>query len=250
MTVRDPAETAASSEAARVVVEDVVTGYENHEVLHGVSVRSHPNVTCIFGPNGSGKSTLLKAIGGMLPVWSGSVTYGGEDVTDREPHETLEAGISMLPQDGGLFGSLTVEENLRLGGHATADRAVLDERMDQVFEAFPALEGKLDERARSLSGGQQMMLGFGCSMMTDADVYLLDEPTAGLAPSLVDDVIDMTGKLVERGAHLFLVEQNVTAGLRVADYVYVLAQGRIQFEGPPADLADEDELIEVYLGIE
>jgi ABC-type branched-subunit amino acid transport system ATPase component len=240
---------AEESGQMNVVVENLTTGYGNHEVLHDVSIQSHDNVTAVFGPNGSGKSTLMKAIAGTVPVWSGNVTFKGRDITDAPSHKVVEAGLATLPQDGGLFGSLTVRENLQLGAYSVRDQTVIEERMEEVFEAFPIVEEKLDARSRSLSGGQQMMLGFGCAMMTGADTYLLDEPTAGLAPNLVDDALEMIERLIEQDTQIILVEQNVSAGLRVADHVYLLAQGSIQFDGPPSELADEDELIELYLGI-
>ncbi|WP_254547041.1 ABC transporter ATP-binding protein [Halomarina pelagica] len=233
----------------RLVAEDVVTGYGSSEILHGVSVRSHDGVTCIFGPNGSGKSTLIKTLNGIVPVWSGSVRYGSTDITDYDANEVVSSGIITLPQDGGLFPNLTVRENLRMGGYTVADKSVVEERIRAALTAFPALEDKLSNRAKSLSGGQQMMLSFGRAMVSDSDVYLLDEPSAGLAPSLVDDVIDQVRTLVDHGAQILLVEQNVRAALRIADHVYILAQGETQFDGPPEDLSEEDELIELYLGL-
>lgn len=239
----------AAGDQRRLVAEDLVTGYGNHTVIEDVSVRSHDGVTCIFGPNGSGKSTLLKSLVGAVPVWSGSIEYGDADVTETTAYENLENGMVMLPQDGGIFGSLTVRENLLLGGFRV-DRATRRERLDTVLEAFPALEEKLDAKGGSLSGGQQMMLSFGRAMMTGSDLFLLDEPSAGLSPALVDDVFEMTETLVEQGAQVILVEQNVREALRIADYVYILAQGRLQFDGAASELLDEDELVELYLGLE
>jgi branched-chain amino acid transport system ATP-binding protein len=233
-----------------VVVDGLTTGYDNYEVLHDVSMRSHDDVTCVFGPNGSGKSTLLKSIAGTLPVWSGSVHFGDRDITDYSSHGTVRAGIATLPQDGGIFDALSVRENLLLGAHTVNDSSTVRERLEDVYDSFPALADKRAEDAESLSGGQQMMLGFGIAMMSGAELFLLDEPTAGLAPSLVGDVLDMIRKLVDRGATIVLVEQNVTAGLTIADHVYILAQGEVQFDGGPESLSEEDELIELYLGID
>lgn len=232
-----------------LVADDVVTGYDQHEVLHEVSVRSHDGVTCIFGPNGSGKSTLLKTMNGIVPVWSGTVTYGDRDITDATPEDIVKTGIATLPQGGGVFGTLTVEENLRVGGFTVNDATVVDGRIDDVLEVFPDLRAKLDDKASSLSGGQQMMVSLGRAMMTGADTYLLDEPSAGLAPALVDDAFELVARLVDSGAQVLLIEQNVNAALRLADHVYILAEGDLQFDGPPADLSDEDELMELYLGI-
>jgi len=239
----------ADMEPDRLVARDIVTGYDEHEVLHGVSIESHDGVTCIFGPNGSGKSTLMKTLNGVVPLWSGSLHYGDVDITDAPPEEIVPTGIATLPQGGGVFGTLTVEENLRIGGFTVSDQAVVEERIEDVLEAFPDLREKLDTNARSLSGGQQMMVSLGRAMMTGADTYLLDEPSAGLSPALVDDAFDLVRTLVDRGAQIVLIEQNVTAALRLADYVYILAEGTLQFEGPPSELSDESELMELYLGL-
>ncbi|MFP9060048.1 ATP-binding cassette domain-containing protein [Natrialbaceae archaeon A-chndr2] len=251
----DPTATSATvvggeSTDKTLVADDIITGYGNHTVIDGVSVESRPGVTCIFGPNGSGKSTLLKALVGAVPVWSGSIHYGDTDITHTSAHENLEHGMVMLPQDGGIFGKLTVKENLLLGGYQVDDRSVREARLEHVLETFPDLEPKLGSKGHSLSGGQQMMLSFGRAMMTGSDLYLLDEPSSGLAPSLIDDVFGMAQSLVDQGAQVILVEQNVREALRIADYVYILAQGQLQFDGPAADLLDEDELVNLYLGLE
>jgi len=244
------ADSERGSGSGRLSGNDIVTGYGNHTVIHGVSVASRDGVTCIFGPNGSGKSTLINALNGAIPVWSGQVTYDGDDITELPAHEIVERGILTLPQDGGLFPSLSVEENLKIGGHALGDAALVRDRVDGVYDDFPILEEKRSEKARSLSGGQQMILSFGRATVMDADIYLLDEPSAGLAPSLIDDLIDMIERLVERGAEIVLVEQNVDAAMRIADYVYILAQGELKFEGSPEELGEKDQIMDVYLGIE
>jgi len=233
-----------------LVAEDIVTGYGNQESIHEVSVRSHDGVTCIFGPNGSGKSTLMKSMAGIIPIWSGQLTFGGTDITGYGPNDAVEDGIIMLSQDGGLFESLTVRENLLLGGYTVDDKSKVRDRVEEVLDVFPALEEHYDQKAGVLSGGQQMMLSFGRAMIPDIDVYLLDEPSAGLAPSLIDDVLEQIELLVEEDAQVVLIEQNIHTALRIADHVYILAQGQLQFDGKPGELEDEDELIELYLGIE
>lgn len=240
----------ARKSTARLVGENIVTGYGTQEIIHGVSVRSHDGVTCIFGPNGSGKSTLIKALNGMVPIWSGSVRYGETDLTEYGADWIVESGIVTLPQDGGLFPTMTVRENLLLGGYTVDDKDIVHERMAEMLEVFPDLNHKLNAKASALSGGQQMMVSFGRAMITGADVYLLDEPSAGLAPSLVDNVIEQVRRLVEFGAQILLVEQNVRAALRIADHVYILAQGQKRFDGAPSELQEEDELIDLYLGMD
>jgi branched-chain amino acid transport system ATP-binding protein len=244
------AATDAGDNQARLVTRDVVAGYGSQVVLDGVSIRSRDGVTCIFGPNGSGKSTLLQTIGGVVPAWSGEIRYGGQTITGWNPHEIVRAGITTVPQREQVFRGLTVRENLQLGGTTVADSAVIDERMDAVLDVFPELETALAQEARSLSGGQQVMLGVARAMMTGADVYLLDEPLSGLAPSVMDSVLDVIDRLVDQGTQVVLVEQQVREALRIADHVYVLSQGQIQFDGTPADLRDEDELVDLYLGIQ
>jgi len=241
--------TADSGDPPSLVARDVEAGYDRHRVLNGVSFESRPGVTCIFGPNGSGKSTFLKTLNGIVPVWSGTVTYGDVDVTETRTEDIVTQGIATLPQGGGIFGSLSVEENLLVGGFTVRDEDVIERRKAEVLDVFPALEDKRHQKARDLSGGQQMMVSLGRAMMTGADTYLLDEPSAGLAPKLVDDAFGLIERLVDRGAQVVLIEQNVRAALRLADYVYVFAEGEVQFDGVPEELSEEDELIELYLGI-
>jgi branched-chain amino acid transport system ATP-binding protein len=227
----------------------VEAGYDRHQVLHGISFESRDGVTCIFGPNGSGKSTFMKTLNGVVSVWDGHITYGDVDLTEVPPESIVTHGIATLPQGGGIFGSLTVEENLQIGAFTVDDDAITAERRETVLEVFPALEAKLGQQARDLSGGQQMMVSLGRAMMTGADTFLLDEPSAGLAPKLVDDAFGLIERLVDTGAQVVLIEQNVRAALRLADYVYILAEGEVQFHGPPSDLSEEEALMELYLGL-
>lgn len=232
-----------------LVGSNLTTGYGDHQVIEDITVESRDGVTGIFGPNGSGKSTLLKALNGLLPAWSGTVTLNGRDVTGTPPEKLVRDGVATLQQDSGVFRSLTVEENLRIGAYHVDDDRVVEERYDQVLETFPELSEKLGEKADTLSGGQRMMLSFGRAMMTGADVFLLDEPSAGLAPSLVDDVFDMVERLAAEGGEVILVEQNVSEALKIVDYVYLLSQGQMRFEGTPDSLAEREDILDVYLGI-
>jgi len=234
----------------RLVAEDVVTSYGNHTVIHQVSVQSRPGVTCIFGPNGSGKSALINTLNGSLPIWLESLRFGNEDIEGTPAYVLVAKGIVTLLQDGGLFPSLSVEENLKIGAHTIDDEDVIQQRLEETYEELPLLEDKRKAKAGSLSGGQQMILSFGRATMLDAQIHLLDEPSAGLAPSLIDDVIEMIEGLVDRDAQVVLIEQNIQAALRIADYVYLLAQGELKFEGTPEDLSQKDRLLDVYLGIE
>jgi branched-chain amino acid transport system ATP-binding protein len=178
------------------------------------------------------------------------VTYGGRSIAGLEPHEIVDAGITTVPQDEHVFRELTVRENLQLGATTVTDEAVADRRMDAVLDVFPALSSSLDEPARALSGGQQVMLGIARGMMTGAAVYLLDEPLSGLAPSMVEEVFGVVETLVEAGIQVVMVEQHVREALKIADHAYILSQGEIEFDGKPADLEDEEELLSLYLGID
>ncbi|MGM0718243.1 MAG: ATP-binding cassette domain-containing protein, partial [Halobacteriota archaeon] len=203
VTAKDTATVASSNGSEsehRLVGRNIITGYGNHTVINDVSVESRAGITCVFGPNGSGKSTLLKALAGVVPTWEGSIEHRGTDITANGPHQNVERGVVMLPQDGGIFGNMTVRENLLLGGYTVDNDEDMRDRMTDALEAFPVLEEKLPTKGNSLSGGQQMMLSFARAMMAGADVYLLDEPSAGLAPALVDDAFEMATKLVDRGA--------------------------------------------------
>jgi ABC-type branched-subunit amino acid transport system ATPase component len=235
---------------ANVVARNINTGYGNHQVLHDVSAQTRDGVTCVFGPNGSGKSTLMKAIAGIIPVWSGSVHNKGKEITGTSPANIVRDGIIALPQDGGLFHSMSIHDNLLLGGYTVGDRATINERVERAYELFPALADKKNLNAVNLSGGQQMMLSFARAMISGADTYLLDEPSAGLSPALVDDLLEIIETLVEEGNQILLVEQNVNAALQIADYVYILVQGEVRFDGTPAELAEEEEIMDLYLGID
>lgn len=232
-----------------LIARDLVTGYGNHVVIDGVSVRSREGITCLLGPNGSGKSTLLKALAGIVPIWEGQLTYKGGDMQAREPYEFIEAGISMVPQREMVFEGLSIHENLLLGATTTDDEGIVQRRLEEVLETFPALATRLDQRASTLSGGQRTMLGIARGLMAGSDVLLLDEPTSSLAPSVQEDVFDLIQAKVSNHAQVILVEQNVDAALGVADYVYVLAQGQIQATGTPEELRDERDFFERFLGI-
>lgn len=232
-----------------IELHEVDTGYEENQVLYDLSMRIEPDrVNCIIGPNGSGKSTTLKAIYGLIDVWDGTISIRDEDVTNSHPRDVLERGVVMLPQDGNVFPEMTVKENLRIGGYLIDDDEVLERRYEQVYDMFPVLEEKRGQRADQLSGGQQMMVAFGRALMPDPDILLLDEPSAGLAPDLVADVFDQVELLKEQGEDMIIVEQNVRAMLEIADYVYVLDQGRLEFEGETEQLRDESDIMEMYIG--
>jgi branched-chain amino acid transport system ATP-binding protein len=232
-----------------IELDSVDAGYGENQVLYDLSVTiDEDQVNCIIGPNGSGKSTMLKSIFGMVDIWSGTVTIRGEDVTNDHPREVLERGVVMLPQGGSVFPEMSVKENLRMGGYLIDDEEFLEKQYEEVFDMFPVLEEKRAQRAQDLSGGQQMMVAFGRALMSDPDILLLDEPSAGLAPDLVDNVFEQVETLKERGRDMLIIEQNVRRVLEIAEYVYVLDQGRLEYEGETEALRDEEDIMEMYIG--
>ncbi|WP_115865680.1 ABC transporter ATP-binding protein [Halorussus litoreus] len=232
-----------------VELDHVDAGYGDNQVLHDLSFTVEPDrVNCIIGPNGSGKSTTLKTICGLVDVWDGHVRVRDADVTNAHPRDVIDHGVVMLPQGGDVFPDLTVRENLRIGAYLVDDQDVLDQRYEQVYDMFPVLEEKREQNAGQLSGGQQMMVAFGRALMPDPDILLLDEPSAGLAPDLVADVFEQVERLKDTGRDMIIIEQNVRKVLEIAEHVYILEQGELVFEGETAELRDEDDIMDMYIG--
>lgn len=234
----------------RLSVEGLRAGYGALEVLHGVSLDTAGEaVTVILGPNGSGKSTLLKAVVGVLPPWGGAVRLNGSDLTGLLPHQVVRHGVTTLPQGRGIFPRLSVEENLLMGAYVLDDGEAVRARLQEVFTRFPILKERCRQAAGTLSGGQQMLLAVGRALMTRPRLMVLDEPSAGLAPRLVAEVLDLIRRLAEEEQMTFLlVEQSVRQALRVADRCAVLVQGEVRFAGSPSALSGEGQLMDLYFG--
>jgi branched-chain amino acid transport system ATP-binding protein len=231
---------------ALLSARDVETGYGDLQVLFGVDVDVREGeIVLVFGPNGAGKSTLVKALCRLLPLWAGRVALGGRDVSGRAPEAMIDEGLCYIPQTENVFPNLTVDENLDIGGIRAADP---DGRRAELFELFPRLAERRDQRAATLSGGERQMLAMARALMPNPDVLLVDEPSAGLAPQLVDRAFERIERVREAGTAVLLVEQNVGAGLAIADRGYVLDQGGNRFEGPADDLLDSERVRDLYLG--
>jgi branched-chain amino acid transport system ATP-binding protein len=227
----------------------IVAGYARVEILHGVSVTAGDGqVTCIFGPNGCGKTTLLKAIAGAIATWEGRVTLDGDELTGLPSHAVLARGLALMPQGGGVFPQLSVRDNLRMGGYTLRSRQAVQERIDELLEEFPALRDRLSVNAGNLSGGEQMMLAIARALIVRPRFLLFDEPSAGLSPKLAVAALERVAALAQRGVGVLMVEQNIREAMRVADRMYVLVGGSNRFEGRPADIADDRELMRLYLG--
>ncbi len=204
-------------------------------------------IAALLGANGAGKTTTLGAISGLVPVASGQIILKGEDLTGLPPHAIVRRGLALCPEGRRLFANLSVKENLLLGGYGRK-KASLSEDLDWVLGAFPRLMERLDQRSGTLSGGEQQMVALGRALMSRPRVLLLDEPSLGLAPLLVEEVFRIIKEINERGATILLVEQNAYAALRIAHYAYVLENGRLVVEGGGEELLNHPHLQEAYLG--
>ncbi len=223
-------------------IEDIYVGYyEDLHILRGLSLTAQTGkLTAILGANGVGKSTLLKAIYGFLTPHSGRILLNGSDVTGTATHQLISLGISYIPQQPGIFKHMSVRENLMMGAWTFQnDKKRMESKIEENYERFPILREKQHEQAGNLSGGQQRMVEIGRTLMTDPEVILVDEPTAGLAKMLSEEVYRMLVNLRdEEGLTILLVDQEIREALKIADYVYVLELGRNKFEGPASDFED------------
>jgi len=206
-------------------------------------------IVSVIGPNGAGKSTLINAIAGLLRWKKGSLVLGGVDLAEIPPHRVCRQGIALVPEGRRLFTTMTVEENLEIGGFRPEARKLTQESLERVYELFPMVREKRHQLAGSLSGGQQQMVAIGRALMARPRLLLLDEPSLGLAPSVVSDVFRAVEAIHSEGVSILLVEQNVALALDVANRVYVLEDGRIVAEGPPQELAAQSRIREAYLGL-
>jgi len=231
-------------------IEDLDAGYGPIDVLSDIDLSVESGtITGIIGPNGTGKSTLLKSIIGIADVKQGRIQYKDEELRAVQPWELIEIGIAYMPQGDRVFPDMSVRDNLRVGGYIQGTDG-FEERLEYVYELYPDLEEKQDAKAESLSGGQQTMLSFGMALMSDPDLILLDEPSAGLAPELVDQMFELVEQLRDEGMPFLIVEQSVRVLLEHSDYVYVIDEGTIRFHGEPSEIRERDDLMEIYLALE
>jgi branched-chain amino acid transport system ATP-binding protein len=229
--------------------ERLQVAYGDAVALWDVSLRVDPGeLVSVVGPNGSGKTTLINAIAGLLPARAGRLRFGGEDLTRLPVHEISSRGIAIVPEGRRLFAGMTVEENLEIGCYAPGARAARATRLERVYATFPVLQARRRQAAGTLSGGEQQMVAIGRALMAGPRLLLLDEPSLGLAPAIVDRVFDVIRALHEAGTAMLLVEQNVQKALAVASRAYVLAEGRIVSDGTPEALLSEPHLRRAYLG--
>lgn len=235
---------------ALMEVRDLRAGYgAGPDILNGLSLDIEEGATyCVIGPNGAGKSTFLKAVSGSLRPRAGMVSFAGKDLTGLGAEKILAAGVSFIPQDPSIFQEMTVRENMMMGGYLLKSRVRAAERCDEVVKGFPALAERLSQQAGLLSGGQQQMLALARGLMLQPRLMLVDEPSLGLAPKVVNEVFAVLADLVSGGLTLLLVEQNVARGLAATDKGIVLDLGTIRFEAPSEEVLQDPRIRELYLG--
>jgi branched-chain amino acid transport system ATP-binding protein len=236
---------------ALLELDNVHSYYGHIHALKGLSIRvEEAEIVSLIGGNGAGKSTTLKTISGLLHPRHGTIRMADEDLTKLKPHEIVQKGIVQVPEGRRIFGRLSVTENLEMGAYALNDKHKISNNLEKVFTMFPRLKERRSQLGGTLSGGEQQMLAMGRGLMADPKILLLDEPSMGLAPVLVDSIFDTIQEMHRSGTTILLVEQNARAALAVADRGYVLQTGTIVLSGDAADLRANEMVQKAYLGIE
>ena len=227
--------------------ENLVGGYGGENILNDCSVSVNKGeISVIVGPNGAGKSTAMKAMLGMLKLSQGKVFLDGKDISNFSPQDRVASGISFVPQTMNIFNELTVKENLEMGAYLREDD--LDETFEEMYSLFPILHEKKEQMAGELSGGQRQQVAVGRALMTRPTVLMLDEPTAGVSPVVMDELFDKIIDIKKTGVAIIIVEQNAKQALNIADYGYVLVAGKNKFTGKGSELLNDSEVRKAFLG--
>ena len=228
-------------------IDSITAGYTDENIINEVSLHVHEGeIVTIIGPNGCGKSTLMKSIFGLTRMRGGRIQFNGQDVTGLKPHELVKRGLSYVPQERNVFSALTVKENLEMG--AIAMSGGKEGRISLVLELFPGLSDRMDQRAGTLSGGEQKMLAVGRAMIIGPSMLLLDEPSAALSPKVMGQLFSEIQEINKRGVTILMVEQNARRALAISDRGYIMEMGRNRLEGPAKSLLDNPEVCQLYLG--
>lgn len=231
-------------------VDGLEVAYGDLQVVWGVSFEVPArSIVTILGPNGAGKTTTLLALMGLLPAKSGSVDFKGESLIGVSTHRMVEKGLVLIPEERATFASLTVGENLELGAYARRTRSARQETMTEVLDLFPRLAERRSQRAGTLSGGERQMLAVGKALMARPELLILDEPSLGLAPIIVERIFEVIGNIRERGVSVLMVEQHLEMALEVADYAYILEMGAMVTEGTGPELEADPSVQEAYLSL-
>jgi branched-chain amino acid transport system ATP-binding protein len=241
---------AAEDHPVLLAVNNLTSHYGRIEALRGVTVQVRQGqLVALVGANGAGKTTLLRAISGVQKASGGAISFAGQDITHMRPDQRVRLGICQVPEGRQVFGPLTVEDNLRLGAYTRSDKETIAEDMEQMYAMFPILKQKFRQAAGTLSGGQQQMLAMARALMGRPKLLLLDEPSMGLAPLLIQEIFNAILSLREHGKTVFLVEQNAQQALAIADYAYVIETGQTVLEGAGSELLVNEQVKSAYLGI-
>jgi len=230
-------------------LKDLRVSYGGIQAVKGIELHvSEGELVCLIGANGAGKTTTLKGITGLQPIKSGTIHYAGEDITGKPAFQLVRKGLSMVPEGRGVFGALTIEENLAMGAYARNDRAAIKADVERVFGLFPRLKERRKQTAGTLSGGEQQMLAMGRAMMSRPRLLLLDEPSMGLAPLMVQKVFETVLAISKEGVTILLIEQNAKLALEVSSRGYVMESGEISLQGDAKRLLSDPKVREAYLG--
>lgn len=231
-------------------LEDVVLNYGKIEALHGISLEvAEGEVIALIGANGAGKTSTMRAISGVRGLTSGTITFNGEDVTKLRADQRMRKGLCLTPEGRGVFPGMTVTENLDMGAYTRRDKSAIAEDFDRVFGLFPRLKERRKQVGGTMSGGEQQMLAIGRSLMSRPKLLLLDEPSMGLAPMLIQQIFNIISEIAEQGTTILVVEQNAKQALSRADRAYVLETGKIVKTGTGGELLDDPSVREAYLGV-
>lgn len=231
-------------------VDDLEVAYGDLQVVWGLSFEVPPDsIVAILGPNGAGKTTTLLALMGLLPIKAGSAVFKESSLIGLPTHQMVERGLVMIPEERASFASLTVQENLELGAYTPRARSSQARTMEEVFETFPRLAERKTQNAGTLSGGERQMLAIGKALMARPELLILDEPSLGLAPLIVERIFDVISQIRDRGVSVLMVEQHVEMALKSADYAYILEMGSIAIQGTSSDLAADPRVQEAYLSL-
>jgi len=231
-------------------IENLSAGYGDMQVLYDISLHvGEGEVVSLVGSNGAGKTTLLRILSGFVPIKSGKITFNDVDLMKQKPRKRAELGIAHIPQGRGILGTLTVKENLIMGAYPKHLRNTVDEGIENAYKLFPILKERQNQLAGSLSGGQQQMLAISRSMMMKPKLLMLDEPSLGLAPIIVEEMFELIAEVAKQNMSILIVEQNLHQALGVADRAYVMETGNMVMEGPAAELLANEEIQKAYLGI-
>jgi branched-chain amino acid transport system ATP-binding protein len=231
-------------------LHDVHARYGAITALRGVSINVRQGeLVALLGVNGAGKSTTLGCIAGVLRPWKGTITFEGASLIGKAPEQIARRGISLVPEGRDIFPSLTVEENLRLGAFTRSEKGVYQRNLEEVYELFPVLKERLQQPGGTLSGGEQQMLAIGRALMSNPRLLMLDEPSLGLAPALVDQIFELIARMHKSGVTILLVEQNVDRSLEIVDRAYLVNTGLVESEGSAEQLRTHADIQGIYMGV-